>query len=125
MFAPSQNLLLMLRLTDLTFERGDDVLFSGLDGVVYPGQRMAVVGRNGIGKSTLFKLVIGELESSRGKVEFPDDWRIGHMAQEVEANERPALEYVIDGDHELRQVEGQIVATEDPEALAKALNKDS
>ena len=113
----------MLRLTDLTFERGDDVLFSGLDGVVYPGQRMAVVGRNGIGKSTLFKLVLGELESSRGNVEFPDDWRIGHMAQEVEANERPALEYVIDGDHELRQVEGQIAATEDPEALANLYSR--
>ena len=108
----------MLRLTDLTFERGDDVLFSGLDGVVYPGQRMAVVGRNGIGKSTLFKLVLGELESSRGSIEFPDDWRVGYMAQEVEANERPALDYVIDGDRELRRVEDQIAETEDPEKLA-------
>ena len=108
----------MLRLTDLTFERGDDVLFSGLDGVVYPGQRMAVVGRNGIGKSTLFKLVLGELESSRGSIEFPEDWRVGYMAQEVEANERPALDYVIDGDRELRRVEDQIAETEDPEKLA-------
>ena len=113
----------MLRLTDLTFERGDDVLFSGLDGVVYPGQRMAVVGRNGIGKSTLFKLVLGELESSRGSIEFPDDWRIGHMAQEVEANQRPALEYVIDGDRELRRVEAQIAATEEPEALANLYSR--
>ena len=104
----------MLRLTDLTFERGDDVLFSGLDGVVYPGQRMAVVGRNGIGKSTVFKLVLGELESSRGSIEFPEDWRVGYMAQEVEANERPALDYVIDGDRELRRVEDQIAETEDP-----------
>ena len=108
----------MLRLTDLTFERGDDVLFSGLDGVVYPGQRMAVVGRNGIGKSTLFKLVLGELESSRGSIEFPEDWRVGYMAQEVEANERAALDYVIDGDRELRRVEDQIAETEDPEKLA-------
>ena len=108
----------MLRLTDLTFERGDDVLFSGLDGVVYPGQRMAVVGRNGIGKSTLFKLVLGELESSRGSIEFPEDWRVGYMAQEVEANERPALDFVIDGDRELRRVEDQIAETEDPEKLA-------
>ena len=70
---------LMLRLNNLTFERGDDVLFSGLDAVVYPGQRMAVVGRNGVGKSTLFKLVLGELEGSAGEVDFPDDWRVGHM----------------------------------------------
>ena len=93
----------MLRLNNLTFERGDDVLFSGLDAVVYPGQRMAVVGRNGVGKSTLFKLVLGELEGSAGEVDFPEDWRVGHMAQEVEANDRPAIEYVIDGDHGLRQ----------------------
>jgi ATP-binding cassette subfamily F protein 3 len=113
----------MLRLTDLTFERGDDVLFSGLDGVVYPGQRMAVVGRNGIGKSTLFKLVLGELESSRGSVEFPEDWRVGYMAQEVEANERPALDYVIDGDRELRHVEAQIAETEDAEKLANLYSR--
>ena len=113
----------MLRLTDLTFERGDDVLFSGLDGVVYPGQRMAVVGRNGIGKSTLFKLVLGELESSRGSIEFPDDWRVGYMAQEIEANERPALDYVIDGDRELRRAEAQIADTEDPEKLANLYSR--
>lgn len=113
----------MLRLTDLTFERGDDVLFSGLDGVVYPGQRMAVVGRNGIGKSTLFKLVLGELESSRGSIEFPEDWRVGYMAQEVEANERPALDYVIDGDRELRHVEAQIAETEDAEKLANLYSR--
>lgn len=113
----------MLRLTDLTFERGDDVLFSGLDGVVYPGQRMAVVGRNGIGKSTLFKLVLGELESSRGSIEFPDDWQVGYMAQEIEANERPALDYVIDGDRELRRAEAQIADTEDPEKLANLYSR--
>ena len=79
---------------------------------------MAVVGRNGIGKSTLFKLVLGQLESSRGSIEFPEDWRVGYMAQEVEANERPALDYVIDGDRELRRVEAQIAETEDPEKLA-------
>ena len=121
--APWLKHLLMLRLTDLTFERGDDVLFSGLDGVVYPGQRMAVVGRNGIGKSTLFKLVLGELESSRGSVEFPEDWRVGYMAQEVEANERPALDYVIDGDRELRRVETQIAQTEDAEKLANLYSR--
>ena len=108
----------MLRIHDLTFERGDDVLFSGLEAVVYPGQRMAVVGRNGVGKSTLFKLVLGDLEGSTGGVDFPADWRVGHMAQEVEAIERPAIEYVIDGDQALRQVEQAISTTEDAETLA-------
>jgi ATP-binding cassette subfamily F protein 3 len=113
----------MLRLNDLTFERGDDVLFSGLDGVVYPGQRLAVVGRNGVGKSTLFKLVLGELEGSAGSIDFPLDWRVGHMAQEVEANERPAIDYVIDGDRELRQVEAEIAKTEHAETLANLYSR--
>ena len=113
----------MLRLNNLTFERGDDVLFSGLDAVVYPGQCMAVVGRNGVGKSTLFKLVLGELEGSAGEVDFPDDWRVGHMAQEVEASDRPAIEYVIDGDHGLRQVEADIGKTEDAETLANLYSR--
>ena len=112
----------MLRLNNLTFERGDDVLFSGLDAVVYPGQRMAVVGRNGVGKSTLFKLVLGELEVALAGG-FPDDWRVGHMAQEVEASDRPAIEYVIDGDHGLRQVEADIGKTEDAETLANLYSR--
>ena len=50
----------MLRISDLTFGRGDETLFADLDMVLYPGQRMAVVGRNGVGKSTLFKLILGQ-----------------------------------------------------------------
>ena len=79
----------MLRVQDLKFERGDYVLFDDVNLVVYPGQRVAVVGRNGVGKSTFFNLVLKKLEASGGEVDFPEDWQVGYMAQEVEINDRP------------------------------------
>ena len=108
----------MLRISDLTFGRGDETLFADLDMVLYPGQRMAVVGRNGVGKSTLFKLILGELEGARGTIDIPTNWRIGHMAQEVRPSAQPALEYVIDGDQPLRATQTALTTTEDPVALA-------
>ena len=108
----------MLRVQDLKFERGDDVLFEGVNLVVYPGQRVAVVGRNGVGKSTFFNLVLKKLEASGGEVDFPEDWQLGYMAQEVEINDRPAIEFIIDGHKELRKTEKAIANTEDPVKLA-------
>ena len=56
----------MLRVHELKFERGDDLLFDGVNLVVYTGQRVAGVGRNGVGKSTFFNLVLKKLEVSGG-----------------------------------------------------------
>ena len=66
--------------------------------------RMArrLVGANGSGKSSLFALLRGELHPDRGDCELPPAWRIASVAQETPALETPAIEYVLDGDAELR-----------------------
>ena len=104
----------MLQVQDLNFQYGEETLFSDVDFVVYPGQRLAVVGRNGVGKTTLFKLLLGRLSPSLGEVKFPADWQVGYMAQETAESDRSALDYVIDGHKELRRIEGQIETADEP-----------
>ncbi|NKC00570.1 MAG: ATP-binding cassette domain-containing protein [Pseudomonadales bacterium] len=113
----------MLRSETLQFKRGDELLFENLSFVVHPGQRVAVAGRNGVGKSTLFELILGQLHSDIGDLTFPASWSIGYMEQEAEVTDRPALEYVIDGHKELRRVERGI-ATEQNETKLAMLHSD-
>ena len=102
----------MLQLTDISLARGETALFTGLSCTLHAGQKTALVGRNGAGKSTLFELILGHLTPDEGDVRVPTDWRIAHMAQQVEATDRPLIEYVIDGDTELRAVQRRIAAAE-------------
>lgn len=109
----------MLRSEGLQFKRGDELLFENLDFVVHPGQRVAVAGRNGVGKSTLFKLILGQLHSDVGDIFCPRAWQIGYMAQETTVSQRPTLEYVIDGHKELRATEKAIEQETDEARLAE------
>lgn len=109
----------MLRADNLQFRRGQEVLFEHLDFIVHPGQRVAIAGRNGVGKSTLFQLILGELEIDDGELEVPTQWVVGHMEQEAEVTDRPALEYVVDGHQQLRKVEDALAHTQEPNKLAQ------
>ncbi len=75
---------------------------------VHPGQKIGLVGANGSGKSSLMALVRGELHADAGEVALPPRWVLAHVAQETPALERPALEFVMDGDAELRELEAAI-----------------
>jgi ATP-binding cassette subfamily F protein 3 len=111
----------MLQLLDIALHRGQQSLFDGLTCNVHAGQKVGIVGRNGAGKSTLFQLLLGSLQPERGDVLVPSGWRVSHMAQQVEATERPALDFVIDGHAALRRLEREIAAAEaadDPMRLA-------
>ena len=98
----------MLKATNLSFRQGDSLLFENLDFVVHPGQCVAVAGRNGVGKSTLFKLILSQLQPELGDITFPAQWQTAYMQQEVKVTQRQALDFVVDGHQQLRQTEKEI-----------------
>ncbi|KPC55368.1 ATP-binding cassette domain-containing protein [Amantichitinum ursilacus] len=98
----------MIRLKSLTLRRGTKVLLDRVDLTLYPGSKVGVVGANGAGKSSFFALLRGELHPDAGDVELPPRLRIGHVAQETPSLPVSALEYVLDGDTELREIQRQL-----------------
>ncbi len=102
----------MLKFRDVTLRRGGRVLFAGASFAVFPGQKVGITGANGTGKSSLFALLRGELQADAGDVEVPAKWVFAHVAQETPAVDQSALDYVLDGDVELRGIESDIRAAE-------------
>jgi ATP-binding cassette subfamily F protein 3 len=102
----------MLTITDLSLQRGGVWLLEGVNLTVQPGQRVAIVGANGAGKSSLFQLLLGQLAPEQGNVSLPGGCRIAHMAQEFTASGRSARDFVLDGDFELRRMEQALVEAE-------------
>ena len=112
----------MLTITDLSLQRGGVWLLEAVNLTVQPGQRVAIVGANGAGKSSLFQLLLGQLSPEQGSISLPGGCRIAHMAQEVAASSRSARDFVLDGDHDLRRMEAELAAAEtrqDDQALAR------
>jgi ATP-binding cassette, subfamily F, member 3 len=95
----------MLRITNLTLARGAKRLLEGANLTVFPGHKVGLVGPNGCGKSSLFALIRGEAIADAGSIELPPSWIIAHVAQETPAAESSALDFVLEGDNELRQIE--------------------
>ncbi|MEJ2576402.1 MAG: ATP-binding cassette domain-containing protein [Gammaproteobacteria bacterium] len=87
-------------------------MFEGVSFQIHPGQHVGVTGANGTGKSSLFELVLGDLHADAGNLRRPADWVIGHVAQETPPDPRPAVEYVLDGDAELRRIERELAQAE-------------
>src|SRR5690349_22127365 len=95
----------MLRISSITLRRAAKVLFEDASMNVHPGQKVGLIGPNGSGKSSLFALIRDEIHADAGDVSMPPRWVLSHVAQETPALPQPALEFVIDGDAELREVE--------------------
>ncbi|VXB15639.1 fused putative transporter subunits of ABC superfamily: ATP-binding components [Pseudomonas sp. 8AS] len=102
----------MIRLQNLTLQRGPQRLLEGAELTLHAGHKAGLIGANGAGKSSLFALLRGELGPDAGDCNLPPDWRIAHMRQEVDDLERLAVDYVLDGDSHLRQVQRDLTAAE-------------
>jgi ATP-binding cassette subfamily F protein 3 len=102
----------MIRLSGLALRRGAKPLFADASLAIHRGQKVGVTGRNGSGKSSLFALFRGELTPDRGNLDMPQHWIIAHVAQEMPAGARRAIEHVLDGDMELRRLQQELAVAE-------------
>ena len=88
----------MIILEDIALRRGQKLLFSSASATLQPGQKIALIGGNGCGKSSLFALLLDELQADAGDIRGLKGLRISHMAQETETSVLTARDYVIAGD---------------------------
>ncbi|OIQ81627.1 putative ABC transporter ATP-binding protein YheS [mine drainage metagenome] len=102
----------MILLRDLSYGRSGDPLIEGASLQLHPGWKIGMIGANGCGKSSFFALLRGELHAEAGDLEFPARWVMAHVGQDTPALPDAALEFVLDGDVELREVERGIAAAE-------------
>ena len=102
----------MIQFRNLTLARGARKLIEDASLQIHAGMRVGLVGANGSGKTSLFALLRGELHADVGACELPAAWRIATVAQETPALEMPAIEYVLDGDTELRAIERELAEAE-------------
>ena len=98
----------MLKFENLALRRGALLLFEKVTMNISSGQKLGLTGANGCGKSSLLALIRGELHSDEGECLITTDWVVAHVAQEMDASAMPAIEYVMDGDEELRQLQHRL-----------------
>ena len=102
----------MITLKHVTLRRGPRKLLEDINIRLFSGQRVGIVGQNGTGKTSLFELLLGELSADAGEVEIPSNLDIATVRQHAPAGDKPAVEFVLDGDHELRAVESRLARAE-------------
>ncbi|MEW8086074.1 MAG: ATP-binding cassette domain-containing protein [Candidatus Thiodiazotropha endolucinida] len=112
----------MIQFDHISLRRGSKLLLRQMDFTLYAGWKVGITGGNGSGKSSLFDLILGELQADEGNLSLPQNIEVAHVAQETPALTRSALDYVIDGDHGLREIERELCLAEaagDGAALAR------
>src|SRR5277367_244089 len=102
----------MLSARDLCLRRGAQPLFEQVSFTVFRGDKVGITGANGAGKSSLFAAIRGELAADRGAIELPATLKVAHVEQEIAASARTAIDFVLDGDLELRSVQAAIQEAE-------------
>ena len=89
------------------------MLFGGMNAVVHAGQKVGLTGANGSGKSSLFAMIQGALEPDTGTISLQQQIKITHVAQETPSSDQSAIDYIIDGDRRIRELEQAIEASVD------------
>ena len=103
----------MIEIKNLSLQRGNKQLLNNANLNIYPGQRIGLIGKNGTGKSSLFALIEGKISHDSGDIRLPKHWQLATVKQETPALDIPALDYVLQGDSELQQLQQLLQQAED------------
>lgn len=102
----------MLNFREVSLRRATRLLFDQVSLKIHTGQKVGVTGSNGCGKSSLFAMMLNQIQSDTGDLSIRSGVVTAHVAQELNASNREAIEFVLDGDVGLREVEAKIVKAE-------------
>ena len=106
----------MIQFKNLTLARGIKILVEDASFQLHPGHKVGLTGANGAGKSSIFAMLRGELHAEKGDLDMPPSWVIAYVAQETPALQQPAIQFVLDGDVELRAIEHALQAAQNKAA---------
>jgi len=108
----------MLSITDISIRLAGRLLIDHGTAQIMPGARVGFVGRNGVGKSTLFRAIRGELATETGSITIPPRWRIGSLAQEAPDGPESLIEVVLKADRERAALLHEAETAHDPVRIA-------
>ncbi|MDR2341368.1 MAG: ATP-binding cassette domain-containing protein [Puniceicoccales bacterium] len=94
----------MLQAEGVTYQIGTRVLFNDIFFSIPVGAKVGIVGPNGVGKTTLFRLILGEITPDRGEISHPQNCRFVHVRQEMDDMQKTALDLVLGADEELTRL---------------------
>lgn len=102
----------MIVFSNVTLQRGTKVLLERASVTINPGEKVALVGRNGAGKSSLFGLLNGSLHEDAGDISVPAVWRMAQVEQHMPETTESATAFVLAGDTRLQQAQAELRAAE-------------
>jgi len=109
----------MLHINDITFRIADRLLFDNATVSIPAGHKVGFVGRNGTGKSTLFKMILGQLQTEGGTINIRPRASVGHVGQEAPGGPESLLETVLQSHHEMTALNAEAETATDPERIGE------
>ncbi|WP_366654573.1 ABC-F family ATP-binding cassette domain-containing protein [Fodinicurvata sp. EGI_FJ10296] len=109
----------MLKLDSITYRIEGRLLLDGASATIDPGHHVGLIGRNGTGKTTLFRMITGELAPDSGEISLPSRWSVGTIAQEAPDGDTTPLQAVLDSDRERAALLAEADTATDPMRIAE------